>query len=257
MGVDLGVGHVHPVVQAFDPGNVDADVAAEVEVEAAVVLLAADLGLPQRVDGGGVDAFDIVAEGLAVRQVRFHVRGLVDIGAGGDVVVHGVGVCHVGTDLDVLRNMGAEVHRGVVADEVVAHHDTLLVGVAEGDVIVGVLRTAGEAEVVVLRVARAGDHVIPVGRAAFVVVGLLEEGHPRGVGQVLDAAAGVAVLDVVFRGEEALAVGGPGELVGSREGDHRLAFLALLEGDHDHAVHAVRGLGTVGGQGGRVLEDAD
>ena len=100
----------------------------------------------------------------------------------------------------------------------------------------------------------AGGEVVPVRGLAGFVVGLLEEGHPGGVGQVIRSLARVGELDVVLRGEESLPVGTRGELLGGAEVDDRLSFLTLLEGDHDDAVG---GLGAVGGQGGGVLQDAD
>ena len=97
VGVDSVEGCVYPEIKAVNPRNVDADIAAEVEVGPSAVPLGA--GRPERADLGSVLAVDEFSL-ASVRKIRLAVRGeTAGVKADRDVVAVGVGKIHVDADL--------------------------------------------------------------------------------------------------------------------------------------------------------------
>ena len=254
--VALAEGSVDAEVETLDPGEVDAQEAAQVQVLVAVFLLSAVFDGPQRVVARPGNTVGIVTQ-ASVGEGGHAVRGeavqvVADGGAVG--VVQGVGIGHVHARFHVLGNLGGKVHGHIVTDEMVADDGAFLVGVAQAHEVVGVPGTAAEVDVVVLAPAGLQAHVIPVGDNAFLVVLFLHERHEVDVVESAGLSLpGVPVDDIVGRAQHLGYISGPGELLRAAEGDGRFPFLAFLAGNHDDAV---RGLGAIGGQGSGILQDA-
>ena len=270
----LAVGHVHEVGlvretvgvaqalvvvagqavgQALHPGDVDVQGAAEGGIGGAVDHVAAVVHIPKRVDRVGFLAVHVLAHGHAVGEGRRAPRGDADRRVvRTDAVVLGLGVVEVEAELDVLGDRGVDAAGDGLAHELVPLDEVLVVVEGGAEQVVHVLGGAGDVQGVVLTDAGLADVVNPVRGFAGVIVRLFDRSQE---GEVVQGAAVTRVeeFDVAVAVPELRGVVLLDEGDGTLEGDHRLAYLALLGGDHDGAV---RSLGAVGGQGGGVLHHA-
>ena len=145
--------------------------------------------------------------------------------------------------------VGTEGETLVIGTAPVAAHDTLLVGITQGQIVVDLLGGAAHGHLVGLLGGIAVEHfLLPVGARA-VTVGIGIAGSHSGVDEAFVDHEGI--LGSV---EQFTLFPGVGNTIGEIVVHVGLSLGALL-GGHEH--HAVGGAGTVNGTGSGILEHFD
>ena len=148
-----------------------------------------------------------------------------------------------------VARVGTEGETVVVGPVEIAAHDTFLVGVAEGKIVVHCLGSAAHGDFVgLLRGVEVEHFLLPVGALA--------------VAERVGVAGGVAAVDEAFVDHQRIFAGiedlthlpGVGDTVREIVIHVRLPLDALLRRHEDHAIG---GAGAVHGAGGRIFQNFD
>ena len=239
------------IAETLHPGNLDVQVAAEGSAVSAGLIVAAVIDVPKRVHRVEFLSVDVFAH-AAVGEFRLAPRR----GTGGrivgtDTVVLGLGIIEVHAEADVIRHRGVDAAGDGLADELIALDEADIVVEGSADHVIHPVGCAGNIQGVLLLDTGLGDILDPVRLLAGIVIGKFQFAEEGG-GSGIQVVAVVQEFEILVTVTVIRVVVLLGQTHVRAEIDHRLTLLALLGGDHDHAVG---GLGTVSSQGGGILHD--